>query len=387
MTDIVAIVLEGQNLNLTLAGIEYDRWGQKTNQPVIVCESWIEGFRRATDQGYKFGLFVKSGTVFVDWNKWKELMANYPHQGLIAHLIWKPTQRLHLDDQCWFMDLTKFLELDLTEIDLVQPIPIRSAVNLHDDYTPLWVKPSDQIETFQTDQFGQGLIARQLNRGCIISNWNNQARDLKFFCYPDLDVGQQVQDKFSDYLHLSQTQLWIFNNESIRPSNVQKLVTPGSGLFWILSMIQPDTKQIQLIDISLIQIKFCLEVWNHWDGNNYGSFVHEFIKQNHLTHYEVDQANLSDIERLKLKNSSRFVAYINQKFDQHLHQHKIADFAQQWQMAKQHKVLTAQVGNLVDWVLNNSETYDYIWSSNILDYKWTRLNTTWQDCQKFQQLT
>lgn len=382
----VVVILEDAHLNLTLAGIEYDRWGQKTKQPIIICQSWAEGFQQAVEQGFKTGLFVRSGTVFVDWQRWTELIDNYPHQGLVAHIIWHPDQQPYINDQCWLADLTKFSSDDLSLTSITQPIPVRSTNDLHDNYTPLWIRSSTEKETFSVNNFGQGLIAKQLNNQRIVSNWSNSARDLKFFCYPSVDVGVEIRERFSDYLNLAETQLWVFNNELITPTNCPKLVTPGSGLFWMLSMLQSNTHEVQVVDISQTQINFCLDLWNNWNGKDYGEFVYNFIHRYQLKHFEIDQADMSDIDRLKLKNSARFIAYVNKKFNQILNEHGIMNFSKQWQLAKEQKIFKAQVGNLVHWVLNNPQDYDKIWISNILDYKWTKLNNTYLDYLKFQQL-
>lgn len=381
------VVLKTADLNITMAGIEYSYWGQVTKQSIIVCDTWEQGFQEAKQKGYSHALFVRSGTVFVDWAKWKLLLEQYPHQGLIGHLICHPGQPVYLDDQCWFVDLTQFDLADLTSTSVKYPAPIRSDQNMHDDYTPLWIKPGSDTVDHSVTHFGQGLIARNLNNKKIVCNWSNAARDLKFFCYPATDFASVVRQKFLDYYTLSENQLWVFNNEELNLISRSKLITPGSGLFWMLNMVQDITEEIQIVDISQTQLNFCNELWTQWNGQDYGSFVWNFIKKYQLKHYELDQANLSDIERLKLKNSDNFKLYVNQKFDELLSKHHVVNFSQQWTTVKQHKILKLTRANLVHWMLDNPDQYNNLWSSNILNYKWTKLNTTWNDYEKFQKLS
>lgn len=380
------VILAGPEINITLAGIEYDQWGQKTNHPVIVCDSWAEGFKQATDQGFKQALFVRSGTVFVNWTEWNNLLKKYPHQGLIAHLIWYPNSYPYIDDQCWFANLNNFDIDDLNSNTVTSYNPIRSDKNLHDDYTPLWIKADSTTTTYPVTQFGQGLIAKQLNNKRIVSNWTNQSRDLKFFCYSGTDVKAKIQTVFGEYLTLAEQQLWVFNNENFSISDQSTLVTPGSGLHWMFNVIQDSMHHIKIVDISRTQVEFCNALWKYWNGDDYGLFSYNFIKDNGLEHYEIDQANLSSVERLMLKKPSRFIEYVNDKFKQMTIKYNIENFQDKWKSATQNKQLTIINNNLVHWILAHPEEKNNLWVSNILDYKWTKLNTSASDYEKFKNL-
>jgi hypothetical protein len=210
-----------------------------------------------------------------------------------------------------------------------------------------------------------------------VVNWNRVARDLKRFMYNGhLDLAP-----FEDYKRIAENQLWIFNNEPITVVGKARLVTPGSGFSWILNMIDPATQEIQIVDISQTQIQFCRDLWNTWDGTDYGTFAWDFVTQHKLQHYELDNPLLTPLERLQLRNRTRFIAYVNQRFDQLVP----PDFQQQWQSAQQTKRLDFCNANLIQWVLDNdTDKYDDIWCSNILNYKWTLLHTTVEQYTKFQ---
>ena len=375
------VLLEGPNLNQTLSTIKFDKHGDRTNQLIYICKSWTEGLDWAKQHNFTQALFVKSGTMFKDWDNWKKLIAEYPHKGLIAHLIKYPDQLLYLDDQCWFMDLDIFRISDFTIENVTHPTPILSDKNLHDNYTPLWAKSGRDLISYRTNKFGQGLIARQLQANQIIVNWNNVARDLKFFMYTD----RVNLEYFDEYKNIAENQFWIFNNEPIKIVNKQKLITPGSGLSWMFNIINPLTTNVQIIDISHVQIKFCEELWTNWDGTDYGNIAWEFITQNNLTHFELDNPNLTKLERLMLKSKSKFIKYVDDKFLESLNQHNITNFAKLWADAKATKNVKFCADNLIQWVINNDITeYNYIWCSNILDYKWTLLHTTVKEYQQFQ---
>lgn len=371
------IVLQGASTNATLACVLFDKFGASTQQPVYVCDNWATGLTWAQEQGYKQALFLKSGTIIKDWHQWKQMVDNYPHKGLVAHLIWHSDGQLHLDEQCWFMDIEDVSIEDLHPTQVTHPVPIRSDRNLHDDYTPLWIRPGVEMVSYTATAFGQGLISRQLNKNLPIVNWNNIARDIKSYLYGrDLDLSV-----FSEYVTLAQSQLWVLNNEPIVLAKKPRLVAPGSGLYWMLNLIEPQTHHIQIVDISQIQVKFCQQLWYDWDGNNYGEYVWNFIQQHRVTHYQLDNPNMDAVQKLQLKSRKRFVEYVNAKFGNQAP----CDFQQKWQQARQIKTVDFCNDNLIHWVLeNNIDNYDYVWCSNILNYKWTMLHNTEQDYQKFR---
>jgi len=390
MTDWVTIIKHGENLNLTLSSIQFDKHGLFTKQQIIICNSWEEGLSEAQRHGYTQALFVNSGTVFTDWLSWKDLVNTYPHSGLIAHIIWYPGQHVELDEQCWFMNIEKAPKDVFNSSNVTYPLPIRSNENLHDDYTPLWIKSGPLHISHEVDGFGQSIIAHHFKNNNLIVNWNNNARDLKYFLYsgkPELVT--QYKSKIKDYIDLAESQLWILNNESISVVNASSLLTPGSGLFWVLNIISDATSQMQITDISKTQITFCESLWNKWDGIDYGQFAWEFIKKYKLQHYQIDNPNLTKLEQLKLRKETIFVEYVNSRVDQLLDDIGLtqAQFQHKWKYATQNKKIKFSNDNLIDWVLTNgSNDYDYIWTTNILSYKWTLLNSDIYDCDKFLSL-
>ena len=138
---------------------------------------------------------------------------------------------------------------------------------------------------------------------------------------------------FQNYKNIAENQLWIFNNDPIVVVKKSKLVSPGSGLSWVLNILNPATTEIQIVDISNIQIKFCQELWNAWSGIDYGNFVWNFIEENKLVHYELDNPNLTTLERLHLKGKTKFIKYVDDRFNNIVNK----NFQAQWSIAKQTK--------------------------------------------------
>lgn len=380
----VVVVLKGPAYNETMAGIRFAKWGEFTDYPYIACDTWAEGFKAAREKGYTQALFVKSGSLFPDWYAWRDLINNYPHQGLIGHIIWHPDQEPYIDDQCWFLDLTRFDIQDLEHKSTISAGLIRSDENLHDDYTPLWLRPSTGEQTYSGSFFGQGLITRQINEKRIVSNWSKNARDLKFYCYPDMDLAMLIRERFAEYLAMAENQLWVLNNEPPYLSRRKNFITPGSGINWILNLLNPATESVTIIDISQSQIKFCQDLLDQWDGLSYGKFAYEFITNNKLKHFELDQAGMSAVDRLKYRNADRFIEYVDHRFRDTMLVHGISDWQSAWYQCRRNKNVQVIRDNLVDYMIDNDLDFKDLWASNVLYYKWTKLHTTWDKWKIFR---
>jgi len=381
---ILIIIKDGDLINQTLSTIKFDRYGTPTNKNFIICDTWSEGILKAKSLRYQFGLFVNSGTVFDDIDKFIEEILKYPHKGLIGHIIDpKDSNRFfYLDEQCFFLELDKFTLDDFTVSNFTSKLPERSEINIHDDYTPLWLKPIDgQEQDWRGVGFGEKILAKQLTDNIVV-NWNNAFRNSKEFLYTDQAVTKWV-DNQKGYVLQAEEQLWVFNNESIPLATESILLTPASGLCWILNLLSASVTHIDIIDISQTQLDLAKSLWNEWDGNNYGKFVSDFMQKNQVIHFNLDQPTISDLDRLKLRSPKHFIKTVNDIFYTQIN---IKDFSSQWQLAKKTKQVTFNHGDLVKFLpkyVEQSTTSFNLWVSNILEYKYTLIKNTKQDYDWF----
>jgi len=377
------IVRQGKNLNLTLSSILYDKFGDPTKQDIYICDDWADGFAYAK-KNYTHALFVDHGTVFTDWKQWLTFLRQYPHKGLVAHIIENKPQQVYLDQQCWLMELKNFDADDLDPAIREFPTPVSSKQHIHDNYTPLYVTPGTKLIKQEQTQFGQGLIAKQLNSKLPIMNWNLTARSLKHYAYDDSNGS--ILNLFDEYRAVAEHQLWVLNNEPVIVQGVANSCMPGSGLFWIMNIIDPLTRNLTLVDISVTQTNFCKYLWNQWAGKNYGQVAWQFIINNHVKHVQLDNAQLTSKEKIQLiLQKNKFIEYVNQQFSETLKKLNVEDFPTAWQQAKKRVNLEVVNDNLITWLLATDKQFDKVWYSNILDYKWTLLHTTRCQYLKFQE--
>ena len=232
----MVVVRDGALINQTLASVCYDPYGSKTNQDLIICDDWIDGFEQAKKSGSRRILFMDSGTVFFNWAQWIQALERYPHRGLIGHIVWKKTQDTYpwLHPQCWYIEGDLIDATSWTNSSLSSPSPLASDQNIHDDYTPLYLKPDkDEHLSCQTSKFGQNLIAAQLSRQRPVVNWNQKMRGLKHYLYADDPSQQEIwKQSQQEYLELAENQFWILNNEIIQVLPGRRQLSPAAGLHW-----------------------------------------------------------------------------------------------------------------------------------------------------------
>jgi hypothetical protein len=358
-----------------VASVLYDEFGKKRKIPIFTCTTWQEAFEYAHINEYQRVLFLDSGTVILDWKKWQSQIEQYPHNGFIAHIKYHSTDTVpDIDDQAFFLDLQYFPK----SIAEYQPESVCSILasnkHIHHDYTPLWIKPGPEQIKSTPKNFLQKLVYYHLNENKkTIVNWHQKLRDNKIYLYNNNNPYYQSLwvDYFNQYKNIAEGQLWIFNNEKLPNQSVTgKILTPGSGLFWMLCAIDQNCTKITICDISKNQVNFCSKLWEDWNGRDYGGFVVDFMSEHNVKHFQLDDPALGKEERVKMLSKKYLKTYVNAKFEELLETYNVDNFVGKWTGAK-FKPVDFYNQSILDQDLTK---YDAIWCSNILDYKWTLLN-------------
>lgn len=372
------VIKKGKYFHYTYSSVRWNQWGKPTEYNIHICDNWEEGLKQV--QGQDLVLFIDSGTVFYDIESFVRDLATYPHQGLIGHIIdpLDNSKFFSLHPQCFLLDPKKFTEDIFVDGEFAAPFIDRSEINIHDDYTPLWLKPGGgEVESLtpcvQTE-FGQKIIAQQITRGKIVSNWHQKLRGNKIFLYRD-ELRDIWLEKQNPYFELAEKHLWILNNQHITPIDAPHLVCPASGVFWMLGLA---SDRIDLVDISKYQLNLAKNLVTYWDGVNYGSFVHNFIIKNQVRHIQFDTA-MEDLDKRKLiADKQSFCHYVNDRFTKQLNNFNISshEFTRHWRGVSQKKISYNNT-NMVDWLLSAGLSSESgVWLSNIMHYKYTWLKST-----------
>lgn len=373
------VIRKGPLYNLTVGSIQFDEFGERLDIPVITCDSWYEGWSEAVRVGAKLVLFVDSGTVFDDIRGFLGSLYNYPHQGLVGHII-DTGERFYLHEQCFLIDVEAFDINLLDQKDTIAPNIQRSSANIHDDYTPLWIRGDGTFSHKTWQHFGESLIADHITRGNIVSNWRNEVRGIKHYIRTDEERAHWLQGQ-RDYMSLAERQFWILNNEDIKVLDGEKLVMPASGLCWIRNLIEDRVQEITLVDISSTQCKFANELLTKWDGVDYGTFVYDFLVKNKIMTFCLDnRSRLDKSQQIGMIKDRSIIDTVNAKFSDVFDQ----GFASRWQDSRNKKV-TIVNDDLIKYMSMTDMTGCKIWASNIMDYKYTMLNNDYKDIEKIDR--
>lgn len=376
------LIKKDQFFNYSYASTRWTQWGQPTNIPVLFCDTWEQCFETARFHGYQLVLFMNSGTVFNDIERFIDDIKQYPHRGLVGHIIdpLDPGKFYSLHQQCFLVDI-RDLDPSIFQTDQFFCRPVkRSPQNMHDNYTPLWLRPlPGPGQSWKSSDFGQKIIAHFINRGLTVSNWHQKIRNNKIYLYTDALRDEWIQSQ-TPYLDLAEQHLWILNNQDISTPLGDWVICPASGLFWMISAITAD--QIDLVDISAPQLDLAESLLKHWDGNDYGRFVHDFIIKRKIRHMQFDDPSMTDDQKfLLVSQRQNFCDYVNKNFIQQLSKFNltIEDFVSNWPSIQNTKI-SFNRGNLINWLMSTDiDANTTIWLSNILNYKYTWLKSTGEE--------
>jgi len=160
---------------------------------------------------------------------------------------------------------------------------------------------------------------------------------------------------FNDYYNMIENTLWIFNNEPIKIKKEHIFMT-GAGVAWMFQ-----DGDVEIFDISKIQIKFIQSLLDKWDGKDYGTFVYNFIIKNKIQHFHVNLNQKQNSNRDLISNKELFVKSINDNLQM------LKDlYKPQWSW--QPKTIKATEGNILDQVKN--QYLGKFILTNVCDFKY-----------------
>ena len=188
------------------------------------------------------------------------------------------------------------------------PVIERSVENFHDDYTPLWIKPTVQTRTYSgVLREGWSLIKGIIESNLSVANIPSEIRNLKSHWYPEsgvefekalandpsANVTEFNQRQFLQHSSFKSTQgnVFILNTDFIRPEkmtfnknirvNTLYCVAAGFKPLQLLSRVKFDTNtRMVYVDYSQSALDFKKALFENWDGNDYFGFVEEYKKLN-----------------------------------------------------------------------------------------------------------
>lgn len=172
--------------------IGWSRGGSK-NCNLIFAETLDEALEEVGDK-YNYALVSYIGTFYNNYqNNAPDTIHTFfdkfcetdePCRGHILFHPNRPYLRMHL--QCMFLNVKHWRSISKPSFGRYTGkvmYPNRSISNVHDDYTPHWVSPSDEYREVVNVEMGE-YLTKVFEDGKKILNFA-QERMSKFFCYPE----------------------------------------------------------------------------------------------------------------------------------------------------------------------------------------------------------
>ena len=169
------------------------------NLNIFHTQQITQTIKALAQQGFEWAVVVSAGNFLQDQALLFQTVDHAKQEGspLACHILDRGGY-FHFHPQWFAIDLVAYTKIgspDFEEftgsVELTTVTTQRCADNVHDDYTPWWVAPSDnQPKNYVSDYgyFGLKVIAEFVRHGHRITNIPTQVRHRKNYCYPDFNV-------------------------------------------------------------------------------------------------------------------------------------------------------------------------------------------------------
>ena len=242
---------------------------------------------------YDYAVVLSTGTEFINGNSFfqevKKIIITNPDFFLIGHIPDRDDGYYELHDQCYIINLKKYKEIGCPMIgdfayysSHTQIQPIRAEENIHDDYTPIWIKPGYISKKYKHKWHGWNILSEALKNNLSVLVFSEEFRNNKKFYYPNYEPSFL---QASSYLYgkqqvASQTLFYPYNTETVKlidfAGPINQLVIQASGLQFIdyLTTYGYDEQTVvRFVDYNLFALECMHEIVTQWSGENYIDFV------------------------------------------------------------------------------------------------------------------
>lgn len=130
-----------------------------------------------------------------------------------GHILWHPNKqygRLHL--QSMFLNVSHWREIGRPKFGKYTGqvvVPQVCDINIHDNYTPLWIRPDEQYREVKNAEMAE-YISKVLEDGKTIKNYGAERRT-KFFCYPERRYSEALEHQ----QNMNSNIVYVRNNERV----------------------------------------------------------------------------------------------------------------------------------------------------------------------------
>ena len=202
--------------------------------------------KHVTDLKYNYAVVMSPGTEYINGlDFFNELEKLIQKDFFIAgHFLDRKDAYYELHHQCYVINLKDYADLDYPCIGITSPgsqhhqrSPVRSLENIHDDYTPIWIKPGETFKKYNHKCHGWNIISKGLKLSKSFVVFDDSIRNNKKHYYPESK--QDFEEKIAwlylrqnfcanEYIHYQNTEL----SNNIRDTYDQ-IIIPASGTLYL----------------------------------------------------------------------------------------------------------------------------------------------------------
>lgn len=214
---------------------------------------------------------------------------------LVGHILDRKEHFYELHYQCYALNVKKMKEINWPDLNhkndsVLLNVPERSSENHHDDYTPLWIKPSNEKKNYHGLKFGSNLISKILENGYTIKSFCETLRNYKFYFYPENKEWLKNYTKYKlQFLPKQNIDFFMFNTERYFYIDEIKIIWPdwetretsrimipcaGLSIFKLIHDLKLSNDfKLCLYDISKYSLQLMKKLLTEWDGKNYYEYI------------------------------------------------------------------------------------------------------------------
>ena len=242
------------------------------------------------------GHLIKEGAFFDLLEKWMETHNFFitghimdKHNPNSAYSPGKGYYGLH--KQCLLVNLDYYKKFDKpvygkkNNEETILTKAKRHIRDIHDDYTPLLLQPTDETLVCTPLVDGWNFINISLEKGLTVYNFHPKIREQKQYVYPNksaTELNSQLS-WINNIISFAPTCVFFWNTENYKDLKYVKIEKPIDKIYSVAAAFKPnfilntfdfheDTKIIYF-DYSKPALAFRKMLLEHWDGTNYPEFL------------------------------------------------------------------------------------------------------------------
>lgn len=269
------------------------------------------------------GHFIKEISFFELIEKWIEKRDFF----ITGHIIDKETINTQskgagyygLHKQCLLVNLKYYEKLNKPEYgnkfqeDVKVSIAKRHSKNIHDDYTPLSLAPTEETQVCTPIVDGWNFISKSLENGLAVYNFHPKIRESKSYAYPNKSL-QELQEQLSwinQILAHAPNCVFFWNTENYIDIDRNKQLLKGQPikrLYSVAASFKPnyfletygftEETEVYFYDYSKQALAFKAMIIKEWDGKDYPKFLYDIQSKYTINETTHNPYGADDYEKL-----------------------------------------------------------------------------------------